>query len=202
MGVGPMRMGVTADGRPIDEPTADEPNFNVGLGVDVAVVSWLALGVEGRGGSWDSQWSTAAGYVSSEAGTGNRSLFDLDAVMRFRSPLVRLFPRRPLVFSLAPSIGYTWPQAPSRVTRAVTESWQPRTGSNAGIELTCETWFTLGRRRRWPVGAFVGVGYLRHWLALDAQMTPGSQPDAAVSARYEYVTDQILFKFGALTGLL
>jgi hypothetical protein len=192
-------LGVTANGQPIDEPKGDAVNPNATLGLDGSVVSWLALGVEGRIGGWSTQWSEAVGYADANMGGTKRFLVDLDAVMRFRSPIVRWFPRRPLLFSLSPFAGYSWPLAPSRSTRAVAERWTPLRGSNAGVELTCETWFTL---RRLPLkwGVAVGLGYLRRWLALDEELTPVSQPDAAVTTRYHYVTDQLSFRLAAMAG--
>ena len=107
---------------------------------------------------------------------------------------------RPWTFSLSPSIGFTWPQRPVRYTRAVSERWSPQSGSNAGVGLGAETWFGLGRTR-WKLGCGVGVDYLRHWLTLDATFTPVSDPAAADTVRYRYVTDQLLFKMTFLDGL-
>lgn len=192
-------LGVTANGQSIDEPKGDAVNPNFTLAVDGSVVSWLAFGVEGRAGGWNTQWSEAVGYASPNMGGLERFLLDLDAVMRFRSPIVRWFPRRPLVFSLSPSAGYTWPLAPSRSTRAVAERWTPQRGSNVGVELTGETWFTLQRfSLRW--GVAVGLGYMRRWLTLDQELTPLAQPDAAVTTRFHYVTDQVQFRLAAMTG--
>jgi hypothetical protein len=184
-------LDFTADGRPVSEQGSGMPNPLVTLGVDGPVAPWLAFGVEARFGGWDSTQSQAVGYY--------RDYFDLDAVMRFRAPAVWLF-QRPLVLSLSPSVGFTWPDPPSRDTRAVTETWRSRgDGGNAGIELACETWFAL-RRARWKLGAAVGVAYARHWFSLDADFTPVSDPAAAVSVRYDYAADQILFKAAFLAG--
>jgi hypothetical protein len=185
----------SADGSPIAEPAGRTTNAIVALGADRSVARWLALGVEARGGSWNSAWSAAAGYDSQH----DRILFDLDAVMRLRSPPVSLFPRR-VVFSLAPSVGFTWPDAPARHTRAVSESWRPLgVGGNAGIELTGETWFAH-LPSRWKMGLAAGFGYMRHWFSLDGQFTPVSDPGATVSARYRYVADQLMIKLAFLAG--
>ena len=194
---GPMiGFQASADGSPIAEPAGQTTNAIVALGADRSVASWLALGVEARGGSWDSAWSAAAGYDSQH----DRILFDLDAVLRLRSPPVSLFPRR-VVFSLSPSVGFTWPDAPARHTRAVSETWRALGGGgNAGIELTGETWFAY-QPSRWKMGLAAGFGYMRHWFSLDGELAPLSDPGATVSARYRYVADQLMFKLAFLTGV-
>jgi hypothetical protein len=193
---GPMiSFQASADGSPVAEPAGQTANAIVALGADRSVARWLALGFEARGGSWNSAWSAAAGYDSEH----ERMLFDLDAVMRLRSPPVSLFPKR-LVFSLSPSVGFTWPFAPARHTRAVNESWQPLGGGgNLGIELTAETWFAHPPSR-WKMGLAAGFGYTRHWFSLDGELTPISDPGATVSARYRYVADQLMIKLAFLTG--
>ena len=185
----------SADGRPLAERDDDVGNGLLSLGVDHSVVRWLALGVEARVGSWDSNWSTVAGYDQPHM----RILFDVDAVLRIRSPTLGPF-RWPVVLSVSPSGGFTAPAAPARDTRAVRETWHPRGGGgNFGIDVTAETWYKL-RRSRWQLGGVVGVGYSRHWFSLDGTFTPVSDPGAAVSARYDYVTDMVLFKLGILAG--
>jgi hypothetical protein len=165
------------------------------LGIDRRVVPWLALGVEGHVATWDSATSAAAGYDAQHA----RDLFDLDGVIRLRSPVATFF-RRPVTFSLSPSGGLTWPRAPSRETRAVMESWRPHRGGNVAVELMVETWVVqLGPH--WKIGAAAGVGWARHWFALDGTFTPVDDPGAAVSTRYDYVTDRFIFKLAVLAGL-
>jgi hypothetical protein len=193
---GPMLgFDATADGRALAEGGGEAANFLGILGFDHSVVRWLALGVEARVGSWDSPWSSVVGYDHQHP----RVLFDLDAVLRLRSPTVWEFPW-PVVFSLSPSAGVTWPDPPSRDTRAVQETWRARAGGrNFGIDLTGETWFKF-RRSRWQLGGAVGVGYTRHWFSLDGMFTPVSDPGAAVSARHDYVTDMIVIKAAFLAG--
>jgi len=51
------------------------------------------------------------------------------------------------------------------------------------------------------LGGAAGVEYVRRWFSLDAQFMPVADPGAAVSSRYDYVVDQILFKLAFLAGL-
>jgi hypothetical protein len=192
-----LAFDVSVDGAAGSEPIGDATTIVAALGVDRSLLRWLAVGVEARVGTWASAWSQAAGYETPD-GSG-RNLFDLDGMIKLRSPVVTFLPR-PVVFSLSPSVGFTWPEPPSRDTRAVTERWQARGGGgNAGVELTCETWFKL-RRSRWQLGAAAGVGYVRRWFSLDAQFTPVADPGATVSTHYDYVVDQILFNLAFLAG--
>jgi hypothetical protein len=185
-----------ADGRPAAESGGHAGNFLFSLGIDRSLVRWLALGVEGRVGTWSSPLAEAVGYDQQHL----RDLFDLDAVIRFRSPTVWTF-RWPVAFSVSPSGGFTWPDPPSRETRAVQETWRPRGGGgNVGIDLTAETWFKF-RRSRWQLGAAAGVAYMRHWFALDGTFAPVSEPGASVTTRYAYVTDMFLIKVAFLAGL-
>ena len=84
---------LSVDGKPVAEPVGKSKNGLFLLGIDRIVAHWLAVGVEGHIATWNTAWSDAAGYDSS------RFLFDLDAVMRFRFPLVGLFPTS-MTFSL------------------------------------------------------------------------------------------------------
>ena len=188
------RFEATADGRALADEAGDTTNGLGILGVDHDVLRWLALGVEARVGSWHTPWSKIVGYLNEN----ERFLYDLDLVLSFRSPTVRALSWS-LVIRLSPSLGLTWPGAPTRDTRAVQETWRPRSGGNVGIDLTVEAWHKL-RRSRWQLGGAVGVTYTRHWFSLDGTFTPVSEPAAAVSARYDYVTDMFLFKLAFLAG--
>jgi hypothetical protein len=190
-----LGLDVSKDGKPAPEPNDYAANAGVTVGFDRRVAGWLSLGGEARYGTWESSWAKQAGYDDDDGGH-QRAGLDLDGLARILAPPMAGFPVR---LSLAPSAGLTLPTSPERRTRAVREAWEPHLGANAGLALEGEIWRQVPGMR-WKIGVAVSVLYTRHWMALDGTSSPVSDPAAAVSARYHYVTDTVLVRVGLLAG--
>jgi hypothetical protein len=186
-GAGLFAVHLEIDGKPATE-RADGGHLHAALGIERRIADRYSLGIEGRFGTWDSTLSRRA------QGSDGGLRWGGDAVFRLYMPTAIN-----MSAVVAVAAGLTWPHMLDRPTRAVTESWQGRLGWNAGVDVGGENWFQLARAPVAWAAAF-SLGYAIHAMTLDGRFTPVSEPAAAASARYRYLTHEFLLKMTLVVG--
>jgi hypothetical protein len=174
-------LSVTIDGVPGREPNRRQANGGVALGYDRLLVWWFSAGVIGRFETWQSTWSSNAGY--------ERTRFDLAIVPKLRPRL--LTSSAPIFTYFSLPIGLARSSMGGRTARLVGERWTFDTGYTVGVNAGLEFWVD-----RWA--GFLDLGYYVHKAAGVGAFTPPSGP--TVMQRFGYTTDTIMATLGVEFG--